>query len=233
MKYVYFLRNGQDYYKVGVAVNVANRVRTIQTSNPERVTLICSRLVRDAELVESRIHSELVERKSGGGSEWFMLTPEDALDVAALINLEPQPKVLDRQLTIEALLAEMREERNRLQASSDQILKAVTELGAVHKPQPIVVVRDKPAAPSSDEFEPPKVAEDETIKPTMEQYEDMAMRVFEDVGGASSSVLQRRLGIGYAKAARIVDNLEDKGFIGPSPGNSRPRAIINKATSGV
>ena len=33
---------------------------------------------------------------------------------------------------------------------------------------------------------------------------------------ASSSLLQRRLRVGYARAARIIDELEEKGYVGPA-----------------
>ncbi len=42
---------------------------------------------------------------------------------------------------------------------------------------------------------------------------------------ASASLLQRRLRIGYARAARILDILEEQGFIGPSNG-AKPREIL-------
>ena len=42
---------------------------------------------------------------------------------------------------------------------------------------------------------------------------------------ASASLLQRRLSIGYARAARIIDQLEAVGAIGPSEG-SKPRDVL-------
>lgn len=42
----------------------------------------------------------------------------------------------------------------------------------------------------------------------------------------STSLLQRRLGIGYGRAARIIDQLEDAGVLAPSPGASRPREVL-------
>jgi S-DNA-T family DNA segregation ATPase FtsK/SpoIIIE len=41
----------------------------------------------------------------------------------------------------------------------------------------------------------------------------------------STSTLQRRLKVGYARAGRIMDNLEQKGIVGPANG-SRPREVI-------
>jgi S-DNA-T family DNA segregation ATPase FtsK/SpoIIIE len=42
---------------------------------------------------------------------------------------------------------------------------------------------------------------------------------------ASTSLLQRRLKIGYGRAARLLDELEDRGIVGPSKG-AEPRDIL-------
>ena len=42
---------------------------------------------------------------------------------------------------------------------------------------------------------------------------------------ASTSLLQRRLKVGYARAARIVDMLEERGVVGPADG-SKPREVL-------
>ncbi len=44
-------------------------------------------------------------------------------------------------------------------------------------------------------------------------------------GKASASLLQRRLKVGYARAARILDLLEEEGFIGPAQG-AKPREVL-------
>lgn len=49
-----------------------------------------------------------------------------------------------------------------------------------------------------------------------------------NTGKASASLLQRRLSIGYARAARILDLLEEQGVVGPSNG-SKPREIMVSA----
>ncbi len=46
-----------------------------------------------------------------------------------------------------------------------------------------------------------------------------------DAGQLSTTALQRRLKLGYAKAARIVDELEERGIIGPSEG-AKPRRVL-------
>ena len=44
-------------------------------------------------------------------------------------------------------------------------------------------------------------------------------------GQASTSFLQRKLRLGYARAARIIDELEAQGIIGPMDG-SKPRQVL-------
>ncbi len=57
-----------------------------------------------------------------------------------------------------------------------------------------------------------------------ELYDD-AMEIVIRAGKASASLLQRRLRIGYARAARIIDLLEDNGVVGP-PDGAKPREVL-------
>ena len=57
-------------------------------------------------------------------------------------------------------------------------------------------------------------------------YED-AVRVVLDMGKASTSTLQRRLRLGYGRAARILDAMERDGIIS-SPDGSRPREVLKR-----
>lgn len=52
-----------------------------------------------------------------------------------------------------------------------------------------------------------------------------AVDIILEIGQASVSMLQRRLKLGYARAARIVDEMEEKGIVGPFQG-SKPRDIL-------
>jgi S-DNA-T family DNA segregation ATPase FtsK/SpoIIIE len=54
-----------------------------------------------------------------------------------------------------------------------------------------------------------------------------AKAAVEEAGRASTSYLQRKLRIGYSRAARLMDILEEKGVIGPADG-SRPRDILTR-----
>jgi S-DNA-T family DNA segregation ATPase FtsK/SpoIIIE len=52
-----------------------------------------------------------------------------------------------------------------------------------------------------------------------------AVRVVVESGKASTSLLQRRLRVGYARAARIIEEMEEQGIIGPADG-ARPREVL-------
>jgi S-DNA-T family DNA segregation ATPase FtsK/SpoIIIE len=60
-----------------------------------------------------------------------------------------------------------------------------------------------------------------------EKY-DEAVRIVIEMGRASTSVLQRRLRIGYGRAASIIDVMEREGIVGPEDG-SKPRQVLVKA----
>jgi DNA segregation ATPase FtsK/SpoIIIE, S-DNA-T family len=59
-----------------------------------------------------------------------------------------------------------------------------------------------------------------------ELYEEAKMVVIE-AGKASTSYIQRKLGVGYARAAQLIDILEEKGVIGPGSG-AMPREVLLK-----
>jgi S-DNA-T family DNA segregation ATPase FtsK/SpoIIIE len=46
-----------------------------------------------------------------------------------------------------------------------------------------------------------------------------------DTGLGSTSLLQRRMNLGYARAGRIMDQLQEAGFVGP-PNGSKARDVI-------
>lgn len=59
-----------------------------------------------------------------------------------------------------------------------------------------------------------------------DKYEE-ARQIVIETGKASTSFLQRKLGLGYARAAKIIDALENNGIVGPQQG-SKPREVYEK-----
>ncbi|MEY8403754.1 DNA translocase FtsK [Oscillospiraceae bacterium 44-34] len=65
----------------------------------------------------------------------------------------------------------------------------------------------------------------EDVSSEFDELIDAAAEVVVETGQASVSMLQRRLKLGYARAARLVDQLEEKGIVGPFEG-SKPRQLL-------
>jgi len=73
----------------------------------------------------------------------------------------------------------------------------------------------------------------EESKHPEDQLMDNAIDVVQEAGRASISLLQRRLRIGYTRAARLIDLMEEKGIVGPAVGGSHARdVLLDKQESG-
>jgi S-DNA-T family DNA segregation ATPase FtsK/SpoIIIE len=66
--------------------------------------------------------------------------------------------------------------------------------------------------------------DDEKAEADDDLYEDARQTVIE-AGKASTSYLQRKLGVGYARAAKLIDMLEERGVVGPGSG-AKPREVL-------
>lgn len=71
-------------------------------------------------------------------------------------------------------------------------------------------------------------SDDSGVPATDDDYIERAMAVAVESGQLSTSMLQRKLKLGYARAARIMDELEDMGVIGPSEGAKPRRVLMSK-----
>ncbi len=71
---------------------------------------------------------------------------------------------------------------------------------------------------------------DEDFYSNSEGVYEEAKKIILQEGKASASLIQRRLDIGYARAARILDQLESDGYVGPAEG-SKPRALLKEIDS--
>ena len=79
-------------------------------------------------------------------------------------------------------------------------------------------------APPADDEEP---SDEEQFDGSEDPVYQDAVRVVLEMGKASTSTLQRRLRLGYGRAARILDMMQREGIIGP-PDGSRPREVLKR-----
>jgi S-DNA-T family DNA segregation ATPase FtsK/SpoIIIE len=79
-------------------------------------------------------------------------------------------------------------------------------------------------APPADDEEP---GDNEEFDGSEDPVYQDAVRVVLELGKASTSTLQRRLRLGYGRAARILDMMQREGIIGP-PDGSRPREVLKR-----
>jgi S-DNA-T family DNA segregation ATPase FtsK/SpoIIIE len=56
---------------------------------------------------------------------------------------------------------------------------------------------------------------------------EQAISIVRTSGRASASLLQRRLRIGYPRAARLLDQLEEAVVVGPSQGGGKERDVLS------
>jgi S-DNA-T family DNA segregation ATPase FtsK/SpoIIIE len=84
-------------------------------------------------------------------------------------------------------------------------------------------------APTSPAVQQPLWADFKAQVEAAEQEDDLLPKAIEVVRShkrASISLLQRRLRIGYARAARLIDMMEEQGIIGPDEGGGRSRQVL-------
>lgn len=82
---------------------------------------------------------------------------------------------------------------------------------------------------SSPEDEPPPWEEmlvQDAIMADRDDLVEQAIDIVNETQRASASLLQRRLRIGYPRAARLIDELEELGIVGPSRGGGREREVL-------
>ena len=79
---------------------------------------------------------------------------------------------------------------------------------------------------------PPEGAESDTNSIDDDELYESARRVVVEAQRASATLLQRRLRVGYARAARIIDMLEERGVIGPGEG-AKPREVYERLEDNI
>ncbi|HEY4517393.1 MAG TPA: DNA translocase FtsK, partial [Candidatus Paceibacterota bacterium] len=112
---------------------------------------------------------------------------------------------------------------------SEQEVKRVTKFLLDHNGELATAAVDftaesaRPNALFSSSFDEENIGDEDDLY-------DEARSIVMEAGKASTSYLQRRLRVGYARAARLVDMLEERGVIGPSDG-AKARLVISRAES--
>lgn len=194
MKYIYMLKAGENNYKVGVAKDVNKRVASIQTSNPHEIEVVTAKLVNDATAAEKAVHIRLADFRSGGGTEWFTLTPEQALEVCIVINRYPDA-VTQHDISVHEAIEESRAAYMEILSKLNLIARAAQ----LHKD-------------SEFEFDMPTAAK--LAKQTIDdKMVDNVLKVFKERGRVSVSLIQVTQRVGYGRAARLMDLLEHSGLV--------------------
>ena len=86
------------------------------------------------------------------------------------------------------------------------------------------VYAEQQKAQYQEEMIPTEIVDIPLHEETDELYDD-AVQLVTELQTASVSMLQRRFRVGYSRAARIVDQMEMRGVVGP-PDGSRPRQVL-------
>jgi S-DNA-T family DNA segregation ATPase FtsK/SpoIIIE len=84
------------------------------------------------------------------------------------------------------------------------------------------------AIPKNEIETPPweELLEQESALADRDGLVKQAIEIVRETQRASASMLQRRLRIGYPRAARLIDELEELGVIGPNQGGGREREVL-------
>ena len=60
-----------------------------------------------------------------------------------------------------------------------------------------------------------------------DEFYDQAVRIVTESGQASISMLQRKLRVGYNRAARMIELMEEQGIVGPSDGSKKREVLVS------
>lgn len=219
MKYVYILRAGQDHYKIGVSRNIQSRVRHLQTSNPSIIEIVSLKVIEDSYEVEHAVHNYLEEHKADAGKEWYKLTPEQVIEVSILINKYPEVEGLEKAMKMRELLKMYENGMRQIDGKLAFIQSIVTQ----KSPEIKYYGASTPSALLTQKTETPKPQKDPAAE--FEVLIEKATKICILHGKGSTSLLQRKLSIGYAKAARVMDEMEKRGIVGPGDG-AYPREVF-------
>ncbi len=105
--------------------------------------------------------------------------------------------------------------------SDDEVQAVVSFLSAQRRPEYNYDI----TAPKDDGEEQPSAPQNAFDKDKLDGLFADAVDVVRDAGQASASLLQRRLGIGFNRSARLIEQMERQGIVGPARGQ-KPREVL-------
>ncbi|MBD0344566.1 MAG: GIY-YIG nuclease family protein [Coleofasciculus sp. Co-bin14] len=82
-RFIYVLKSG-TYYKIGIAKDVAERLRNLQTGNPIEIALVSASFFENAPRFETRLHEAFSDYRTRG--EWFELPPGKLEELIAILE---------------------------------------------------------------------------------------------------------------------------------------------------
>jgi len=218
-KFVYLFRSRDGFYKIGISNNVESRLASVRTSNHDNVEIVIARKIKEAFNFEQELHSRYEHRISRKSGEWFKLNSDEVIDICVQINLAEgeKPKIENRLL-----------EKSLVKYTNDhaEIKESLASLKRLLSKQQPQHVNSRTQVSSNSESAIKNIVVQKSDDLLIKQAED----VVRNEGRASASLLQRKLSIGYARAARIIDRLYEKGIVGPQNGSS-PRMVMSTLTS--
>ncbi len=93
-------------------------------------------------------------------------------------------------------------------------------------PKQVSGARQATAFWDDDEDEDDSADDGDELSDGEDELYDQAVEMVRRLNKASVSLLQRRLRIGYTRAARLIDTMEERGIVGPATEGSKPREVL-------
>lgn len=82
--YIYLIRNKTNEYKIGITINIKQRLASFQTANSDKLVLVNFAVVQDRKFLEKYLHKKFqCQRQSG---EWFALSDSDIKYVESIFR---------------------------------------------------------------------------------------------------------------------------------------------------
>jgi S-DNA-T family DNA segregation ATPase FtsK/SpoIIIE len=207
--YVYIMRNDSlptDCFKIGLTRESPERRASelsAATGVPTEFEVVYYRETADCRASESAIHKELSECRVSRNREFFNCSLEIAIDT---VNRH-----------CESHLGSLSAVEGHAPCPLEDELTSIIEFLKENNDPPYFIT-DAQSEENYDDYAYEEEADGDELLPD-------AIDVLRSTKRASTSMLQRRLRIGYNRAAQIMEELEDRGIVGPENGAS-PREIL-------